>query len=230
MPIKADTKSKTPPVAAGTYTAVCYGVLAVGTQAPKDSKFPPKKKVIIVWELPDERGTFDGKDQPRAVSKKYTLSLNEKASLRKDLESWRGRQFTDAELGTFEIDRLIGANCMLNIIHVEKAGNTYVNVAGVVPVPKGMPKRGHENNRLYFNLEEAIDTALVTGEPVEFPATMPEWMVEMAKESEEYKAFLGRDKTVADEEEAPAAAPDDEEVMGNEPVAVGDALKGSVPF
>lgn len=222
MPIKADSKgASAPTVPAGTHAAICYGVVAVGTQMPTNPSFKPKKKVLVFWELPDERGTFDGKDKPRSIKKTYGLTLGNKSILRQDLESWRGVKFTDAELDTFEIDRLIGANCLVNVVLAAKAEKTYANVTSVIPLPKGMPKRSPENPRLYFNLIEAIEQAVKDNErSVEFPANMPEWLVAMCKESTEYKQFAGQS----------AATIDEDEPAGGDPVGVGEALGNQVPF
>ena len=58
-----------------------------GCAEPKDLT---KKLIDIVTQLHD----FDGVDKPIAISEFYTLSLNEKANLRRDLVGWRGRSFT----------------------------------------------------------------------------------------------------------------------------------------
>jgi hypothetical protein len=72
------------------------------------------------------------------VSKFYTLSLNEKANLRKDLESWRGKAFSDAEIENgFDIEKLIGANCYLNIAQNDKGKSV---ISAINPLPKGMEK------------------------------------------------------------------------------------------
>ena len=95
MPIKAEAgQSNTPPVSVGSHQAVCYGVVAIGTQPSE--KYTPRKKVVILWELPHERGDFgEKKNVPRVISKRYTLSLSsDKATLRKDLENWRGKPFS----------------------------------------------------------------------------------------------------------------------------------------
>ena len=90
MPINVSASSsgqKSDPVPAGTHHAVCYGVVAVGTQPSQ--QYTPRPKVVVAFEIPGERIEIKGKDLPRGISKRYTLSLNEKASLRKDLQSWR---------------------------------------------------------------------------------------------------------------------------------------------
>jgi hypothetical protein len=43
------------------------------------------------------------------VQKRYTLSSHKKSTLRRDLEAWRGRPFTDSQADDFDIDMLIGA-------------------------------------------------------------------------------------------------------------------------
>ena len=90
--------------------------------------------------------------------KNYTLSWSEKANLRLDLQSWRGRPFSQEEMRKFDLKNVLGAWCMLNVI--ERPGNdgkTYTNVNGVTPVPAiikqgGLPE-GINKNEL-FNLVE----------------------------------------------------------------------------
>lgn len=79
--------------------------------------------------------TYEGKTMPMTISKEYTLSMHEKASLRKDLGAWRGKQFTDEEAKTFDIAKLVGVYCMVNVTHSESNGKEYANVAGLSPLP-----------------------------------------------------------------------------------------------
>src|SRR5271168_3727728 len=80
---------------AGTFLALCYRFIDRGTQI---SEFMGEKKtrreVMISWELVGEVMS-DGR--PFSASKTYTLSMHEKATLRKDLEAWRGKAFVDAD-------------------------------------------------------------------------------------------------------------------------------------
>jgi hypothetical protein len=123
------------PAPAGVHQAVCVdvvdlGLLDVTWQGVKKTQH----KVNIAWQIAEDRD--DGK--PYLVFKRYTLSLHEKAGLRKDLESWRGKKFTrDEEMG-FDIERLIGVNCLLNITHNEVKEKTYANVVSIMPLAKGM--------------------------------------------------------------------------------------------
>lgn len=139
MPIIAtagDSKTYTP-APEGTHQAVCVDVIDKGilevTYAGKTKK---QHKVSLAWQLAELRD-----DAKRfLVYKRYTLSLNEKATLRKDLESWRGKKFTrDEEMG-FDVESVIGANCLVNVQHNTVQDKTYANVTAVMALPKGMTK------------------------------------------------------------------------------------------
>lgn len=138
MPIIAtagDSKNYTP-APEGTHQAICVDVIDLGLHPNtfRPGTFQPK--INVVWQIDEVRD--DGKRHQ--VYKRYTLSLNEKANLRHDLESWRGKAFTrDEELG-FDVEKLIGANCLVNVQHVTKDAKTYANVKSVMPLIKGMVK------------------------------------------------------------------------------------------
>jgi hypothetical protein len=119
------------PATEGLWQAVCADVIDLGLV--KDS-FGEKHKVKIVW-LTEEIDQKNNRNMQ--VSKRYNLSLHEKATLRKDLESWRGRKFNQEELKKFDLEKLIGANCQLSISHnVKDEGEVYANVQAVVPLGK----------------------------------------------------------------------------------------------
>lgn len=124
------------PAPEGAHQAVCVDVVDLGVL---ETTWGPKHKLDIRWQISEDME--DGK--PFLVSKRYTASLNEKATLRHDLESWRGKAFTDAELMKFDVEVLIGVNCLLNVIH--KAGTKnpakmFARIATVTPLVKGMTK------------------------------------------------------------------------------------------
>src|SRR5689334_21178594 len=84
------------PAPEGTHQAVCVDVIDKGMQPNKFKDGALQHKIDIAWQIDEARE--DGKRF--VVYKRYTLSLNEKANLRKDLETWRGRPFTrDEEMG-----------------------------------------------------------------------------------------------------------------------------------
>lgn len=131
MPIIAKQPDTTfTPCPEGLHHAVCVDVVDLGIV---DSPHGPKEKVRIVWQVnalnPVSGHRFD-------VRRSYNRTLHEKAALRKDLESWRGQAFTDAELKGFDVEKVLGANAQLQVIHRETDdGKTYANVQSIVPVP-----------------------------------------------------------------------------------------------
>jgi hypothetical protein len=123
------------PAPAGTHAAVCVDVIDLGViEVTYMNKTHRQHKIVIAWQI--DENLDDGK--PFLVRRRYTCSLHEKATLRRDLESWRGQGFTDKELQSFDLEALIGTPCLLNIIHETRNGSIFANVAGVMKLPRGM--------------------------------------------------------------------------------------------
>ena len=150
-------------VPAGVFIGRCYSLIDLGTQLTT-GQYGEKlqHKIRIGWELfgEDENGgpltvDVDGKTMPMTISKSYTVSLHEKAGLRKDLAAWRGRDFTEEEARAFDVSKLVGAYCMVNVTTSETNGKTYSNVAGLTPLPGALknakPAPVHE--QVIFDLD-----------------------------------------------------------------------------
>lgn len=138
MPIIARvTGSGYPPAPAGQHAAICVDVVDLGMlEVAWSGKKKTQHKIRIIWQIDELRD--DGK--PFEVSRRYTNSLHEKAALRKDLESWRGRAFTEEELNGFDVETVIGGPCLLNVIHSprEGGGQPYANITTIMKLPKSM--------------------------------------------------------------------------------------------
>lgn len=137
---------KIPP---GNYIARCFSLVDLGRQEVEWSGVTKlQRKIAISWEVfgEDEDGsplttTVDDQEMPMTISKRFTLSLSDKSALRKDLESWRGKQFSEDELKGFDLTKLIGVYCMINVTHsagVKDKQKTYANVAAITPLPKSL--------------------------------------------------------------------------------------------
>jgi len=125
------------PAPAGVYQAVCCDVVDLGiVESEWQGQKKSAHKVRLIWQI-DAR-MDDGR--PFTVSSRYTASLHEKARLRADLQSWRGRAFTVEELQRFDLEKLIGAGCLLNVMHTSRNGKTYADVASIMPLPARTPK------------------------------------------------------------------------------------------
>lgn len=123
------------PAPAGPTAARCCDVRDLGmieTKFGGEAKI--QHKLLVSWLVT----AVNAEGQHFMVSKRYTASLHEKAALRADLESWRGRPFTPEELDGFDLDNVIGAPCFFNVVHNTKDGKTYANVTSIMPLPKGM--------------------------------------------------------------------------------------------
>lgn len=167
-------------VPAGGHKAICYAVIDLGSHI-NPFRGNIQKRVMLLWELPEETHIFDGEEKPLVINKEYTLSLHENASLTKDLESWRGQPFTEEELAGFDIKKLLGAKCILSVIHnTGKNGNTYSNVASVTAAPRGTPfPEETYNDKIFFDLENPDALEALDG--------LYPWIQAKIKESIDYK-------------------------------------------
>jgi len=149
----------------GSHLARLYRIIDLGTQKSEYmGKVNMLRKVKFFWELHgDDLKTDDGK--PLIQTRNYTLSLGEKASLRKDLESWRGKSFTDDELRGFDLTNLLDKWCMITVQHRESNGKTYADAVAVTPVPAVVAKAGLPdgvNPTLLFDMQK-FDQAVFDG-------------------------------------------------------------------
>ena len=132
MPIYARNKGGNyVPAPEGLQRAVCCDVVDLGVVK---TNFGNQEKVEIRWQ--SEEKMEDGK--PYLIIKRYNPSLHPKANLRSDLESWRGKKFTDDEAFEFDLEKLLYQNCQINIVHNKTESGTYGNVKSVVPAAKGV--------------------------------------------------------------------------------------------
>jgi hypothetical protein len=80
------------------------------------------------------------------------------ATLRKDLQTWRGREFTAEELRGFELKNVLGAWAMISVIKaMGNNGKEYTNIAAIMSVPQAVKKAGmpqHHNELKMFSIEE----------------------------------------------------------------------------
>lgn len=155
-------------IPAGNYIARCYQMIEIGTvEEIILGKKVIAPKVRIGWELPTELKVYseDKGEQPKVFSKEYTLSMHEKSNLRKDLKSWRSKDFTEEEAKAFDITKMLGVPCMLNIIHKPSKDGTkiYEEISGITAVPKGVPVPPQINKTFvlsYDNFDEELFNSL----------------------------------------------------------------------
>lgn len=181
------------PVPPGAYVARCHQVIDLGTQT-STGQFGEKSqhKIRICWEIhgEDEDGqaltvTIDGKTLPMTVAKDYAVTLHEKASLRKDLAAWRGRDFTPEEARAFDVSKLLGAYVLINVTNsTSNNGKTYANVAGLSPLPKALAatKPAGVHPLQQFDLDNP---------DWEVFEDLPQWLQDRIKAAPEYARLCG---------------------------------------
>lgn len=157
----------------GQFTVVCVDGIDLGEQ--HNEKFDNwSQKYAIVFQT-NEKNPETGK--PFEIAERYTVSMGEKANLRKFLGQWRGKTYTNAEAEEgAPLHKLEGVNALVQIGHNTSAatGKTYANIISIMPLPKGMPKLKADS---YLRAEywEEVKKKARQPEPV---ATMDGWDAE----------------------------------------------------
>lgn len=187
-------------VPAGVYLARCYKMIDIGTQQVSSKKFGTKeiRQVILSWELlqDDDGAKVTMEDsRPFSISKTYTLSMNSKSNLRKDLDSWRGVPFKDSEAEGFDITKLLDKFCKLQVVHNVSGDKTYANVGSIMTTKKTVEA---VNAVVGFSMSDPDMSAF---------NSFPEWLQNKIRESNEWQ-----DDGTDDAEAAPSqSAPVDED-------------------
>jgi len=212
------------PTPEGQHLMVCSRIVDLGTQ-PGSAMYPaPKRKIRIFWEIPDERIEIEGedgtkRDLPVLHSEQYTASFNEKANLRKTLEAWRGKPFTEEDFSGppngFHLSRLIGIPAMAQIVHEHKDGKTYANINSIMKPVKALfdqYKDKIEGERIFFDLDDF--------QQAEFDK-LSDRLKETIQKSPEYQALFPQGGAPAD---------DHPNAPGSEMEGGGPALEDEIPF
>jgi hypothetical protein len=173
------------PPPAGTFPALCFRLIDLGTQ---NTSYKGEEKtthqILIGWELKGE-DTIMEDGRPMSIHKRYTWSMHEKATLRKHLEAWRGLKFAERDFGPggFDVRNLLGKACMISIMHEEREGRTYANIAAISKLPKGMSAGSLINESVYLWLSP-------DGFEPDIFESLSEGLKSTIKKSPEYQALV----------------------------------------
>lgn len=159
----------------GTHGAVCTWIVDLGPQEMEyQGEVSEKDRVRLRFEVPDERVSWkdgDGNEHegPMVIWKEYTASLHEKATLRKHLEGWRGRGFTEEELAGFDLKNVLGKPCVISVVHkVSNNGKAYAQIDSISKVMKGMTVEP-EGDVKFFDFDDHTEAEY---------NDLPEWLRE----------------------------------------------------
>lgn len=174
------------PIEAGMHICRCYKMIQIGTVSENVlGKTTIMQKVRIGWEFPELTKVFDEKKgpQPLVFEQEYTLSMGEKANLRKMLTSWRGKAFSEDEAKAFDITKLIGVPCLINITHKAAKSDPsklYEQISGITPLMKGQKCPPQINPSFILSYDD-FDEAKFD--------SLPDFIKDKMKTSSEYQAI-----------------------------------------
>jgi hypothetical protein len=175
------------PIPAGNHIARCYSMVELGTLSEVIlGQEKQVHKIRLTFELPDELKVFnaDKGEQPCVISKEFTLSMNEKSNLRGFLKSWRGKDFTEDEAASFDVTKLLGVPCLLNIIHKpgkKDPSRIYDEIASATPLMKNMICPPQVNPNFEFSLQDFDQNRF---------EALPDFLKDKIRQSKEYKAMF----------------------------------------
>jgi hypothetical protein len=140
------------PAPQGVHHAISYALVDLGTHENEfNGEVSERHQVWISFEFPELVVEVDGEPKPRVISGFYTLSLHEKANLRKMLEGWRGREFKDHELRGFDLKNILEKPCIIHVIH-NRDGKAKIN--SVMPADEHTKQLQKSNETIYFSFED----------------------------------------------------------------------------
>lgn len=133
----SDSKYKSHPE--GQFVAQCVDAIDLGEKVEQFQGNPPKlaHKCALVFRTGEKN---DDLGELIDIGKEFTVSMGDKANLRKFLEAWRGKKYTaeQVEAGV-PLHKMAGNWALITVEHrTSGAGRTYANIAAVVGVPQQM--------------------------------------------------------------------------------------------
>jgi hypothetical protein len=180
--IKATNTGKTrEPIPAGTYLARCYSIAHIGTEFFEYQGEPKQtNKVRFTFELPTKLKVFkEGEEaKPLAIGEEYGISTHEKSNLRKVMNSWRGKDFTEEEVKSFDVTSMISKPCLITISITDKG---YNKITGISSLMEGQTCPEQINPTQLFDYEENFDNL----------SKLPTFIQDKIKKTPEYVKKVG---------------------------------------
>lgn len=184
MKIKDRARPALPPVPAGQYLAVCVGVYDLGEQySEKYKNYSPK--IMISFDIPTVTIEVDGKQEPRQLSKEFTISGKNNSKLRAFISSWNGVQYSDEAFGEFDPLTQVGKPAMINVL-LNETGE-YANIDTIMPLFPGLAAPTTSTPLKVWDMDNWDDKAF--GE-------LPGWVQDKIKKSTQYQKEHAPDTTV----------------------------------
>jgi hypothetical protein len=174
-----------PPI--GNQKGICCWFVDLGTiDHSYEGHVTRKKMCMVAYELTETNHVFkDGEEpQPFIVHKELPYTMNEKAGLRKLVDSWRGEKLTNDQAKAFNHVKMLGVPGLVNIVHKESAkGKKRAEILTVTGLPEEMKAPVARIKPLLFNFNPPFKTE-------EFNR-LPKWIQDKIVTSDEYLKLAG---------------------------------------
>jgi hypothetical protein len=132
------TKSTFTPHPEGQFLAQCVDTIDMGEKVEQYQGQPPKivHKCVLMFRTGEQNAEGNFID----IGKEFTVSMGDKANLRKALEQWRGKKYTEKDITEgVPLHKLTGQWALITIEHkLSAGGNTYGVINAMVGVPRQM--------------------------------------------------------------------------------------------
>lgn len=134
-----DDGQKFKPHPEGQYPASCVDVIHCGEVVksyPGSADYVAEEVAVVFWT--GERN--DEVDAMHEATARMTISMGRKANLRKFLEDWRGKSYSDDEaMAGVPLHKLVGHNALISVEQKKSgAGRVYATIKSIAPLPKGL--------------------------------------------------------------------------------------------
>lgn len=123
----------------GQFVGQCVDTIDLGDAVEQYQEQPKKlaHKCVLVFrtgERNEQTGEFID------IAREFTVSMGDKAALRKFLEQWRGKPYNTEQVEAgVPLHKLAGQHGLLTVAHkVSRNGNLYATIAACVGIPKQM--------------------------------------------------------------------------------------------
>ena len=184
MKIKDRAKPALPPVPAGQYLAVCVGVYDLGEQfSEKYKNYSPK--LMISFDIPSVTIEVDGKQEPRQLSREFTISGKNNSNLRAFISSWNGMQYSDEAFGEFDPLAQVGKPAMINVL-LNETGE-YANIDTIMPLFPGLPAPTTVTPLRVWDMDKWDDKVF---------EQLPGWVQDKIKKSTQYQKLHAPAETI----------------------------------
>ena len=155
-----------PKLEPGIYHGTCYSIIDLGESDQEYKGVVSKKKRIhLGFEIteavdPSTNIVMTEDGRPFGAFKTYTASTSELSTLRKHVESWRGKSYTDEEVNSFDITQMIGCTVKIEIGLTKKSdfgegGNP--KIVALREPRDGIKKVETHNDIVLFDIDDYCD-------------------------------------------------------------------------